>query len=373
LRRHAVKLAASAVLTVGLVYTVHTGGLKLVPEGGDFTGVKFYMLALYAPLVLAMFYFRSVRWRFLLRTVADEPKTRLFAVTNAGYLAILVLPFRIGEFVRPYLIRTPPEERATDRPALTMTTATSTVVAERVIDGLYLSIVLAIVLLVVPTVEPLPERVVGLPISVAQVRMMGFAMLGVFVAALATILVFFFARTWAERITRAVLSRFSPRLADKLASTANKLADGLHVFRSKRDLFGFLVETTGYWATNAFGMWILAVGCGIVHADGTSITFPESCGLLGLLACTVLIPGPPGLLGVFQAGIYAGMTMYFPTHIVTGPGAAYVFLLYGSQVILTFVVGIWGFWHEGGARKLRGALDHNEPAAELATAPQSSS
>ena len=308
------------VLTIGLLYTVHTGGLKLVPDGGDFTGVKFYTLALYVPFVLAMFWFRSVRWRFLLRSVADVPKKRLFAVTNAGYLAILVLPFRIGEFVRPYLIRTPPEERAAGRPNLTMTTATSTVVAERVIDGLYLSIMLAIVLLLVPTVHPLPERVVGLPISVAQVRVMGFAMLGVFVAALATILVFYFARAWAERLTRVVLSKISPRLADKLASTAIKLADGLHVFRSKRDLFGFLVETTGYWVANAVGMWILAMGCGIAHADGTLITLPESCALLGLLACTVLIPGPPGLLGVFQAGIYAGMTMYFPTEIVTGPG-----------------------------------------------------
>jgi hypothetical protein len=56
---------------------------------------------------------------------------------------------------------------------------------------------------------------------------------------------------------------------------------------------------------------------------------------MGMLGCTILIPGPPGLLGVFQAGIYAGMTMYFPTHVVTGPGAAYVFLLYGIQLVWT--------------------------------------
>lgn len=370
LRRHAVKLAASAVLTFGIVYMAHTGGLKLVPESGDFTGVRFEFLALYAPLVLGVFYFRSVRWRFLLRTIAPHiPKKRLFAVTNAGYLAIIVLPFRIGEFVRPYLIRTPPEERVGGRPELTMTSATSSVIAERVIDGLYLSVVLAIVLIAVPTIHPLPDRVVGLPLSVSHVRMMGFAMLGVFSIALTTILVFYFARTWAERITRAVIGKVSPRLADKLAGIAIKLADGLHVFRHGRDLLGFLAETTAYWALNAFGMWILALGCGIAHADGSAITFPEACALLGMLGCTVLIPGPPGLLGVFQAGVYAGMTMYFPTAIVTGPGAAYVFLLYAAQVSLTAIVGIWGFVHEGGTRKLRGALDDGG-VVETGTLPE---
>jgi hypothetical protein len=55
--------------------------------------------------------------------------------------------------------------------------------------------------------------------------------------------------------------------------------------------------------------------------------------MIGLLSVTILIPGPPGMLGVFQAGIYAGMTMYYPTSVVTGPGPAYVFLVYGIQVV----------------------------------------
>jgi hypothetical protein len=100
-------------------------------------------------------------------------------------------------------------------------------------------------------------------------------------------------------------------------------------------------------------MWVLAIGCGVIHGDGSAITFPETLGLMGMLGCTILIPGPPGLLGVFQAGIYAGMTMYFPEKIVTGPGAAYVFLLYMTQLVLQVVFGAWGLVHEGGAQRLR--------------------
>lgn len=357
LRRHAVKLIASALITMGVVYMVHTGGLKLVPNVRDFAGVHWAGVAAYALTVLAMTWFRSVRWRFLLRGIAHVPKRRLLAISCAGFAAILLLPFRIGEIARPYMLRTRPEDRVAGQPAITMTTAMGSVVAERIIDGLFLSVVLATVLVVVPTVKPLPARVVGLPISVASVRGMGFAMLGLFAVAFATIAVFYFAREWARRVTHVVFGIVSQTLADKLADVATKLADGLHVFGRLREFSGFMVESAVYWGLNALGMWILGIACGIVHADGTSITFLEACTLMGMLGCTILIPGPPGLLGVFQAGIYAGMTFYFPTEIVTGPGSAYVFLMYATQLILTVICGAWGVWYQGGAQRLRGALE----------------
>jgi len=373
LRRHAGKLVASALITIGLIYTVRSGGLKLIPSGEDFASVRWWGIVLYVPCVLGMTWFRSVRWRFLLRAIKDVPKRRLLAVSCAGFAAILLLPFRIGEFARPYLLRTRPEERRPGEPVLTMTATTSSIVAERVIDGLFLCLVLAAVLLWVPTIQPMPENVVGLrilerPISMASVRGSAFVLLGVFAVAFVTIAVFYFARAWAHRATLAVIGKVSVRLAEKLAGIAEKLSDGLHVFGRGRDALGFLVETTLYWGFNALGMWVLARGCGVIHADGTGLTFPEACGLMGMLGCAILIPGPPGLLGVFQAGIYAGLTMYVPAAVVSGSGAAYVFLVYLIQVVLQLSFGAWGLWHEGGARRLRGMTEAQAQAEDEAAA-----
>jgi hypothetical protein len=357
LRRHAVKLVVSAIVTCGIVATVRAGGLKFLPEGGDFAAfrARWWTLPAYVLTLLAFTWFRSVRWRFLLRSMADIPKGRLFVVSCIGFAAILLMPFRIGEIVRPYMIRTPPSRRSGER-AITMTAATSTVVAERIIDGLFLSIVLALALLLVPTVDPLPDRVVGLPVTVHQVRMSGYSMLGLFAAAFTTIGVFYFARSWAHRTTLAVVGKVSLPLAEKLASMSEKFADGLHVFRRKDDALGFLVETALYWGINAAGMWLLAWGAGVTHADGSAPTFGEACALMGMLGCAILIPGPPGLLGVFQAGVYAGMTMFYPTSIVTGPGAAYVFLMYASQVLFQLTSGALSLAFErGGLRALEEA------------------
>ena len=326
-RRHAAKLIASVIITAGIVFTLQKGGLTLWPEGGDFAHVRWWSIPAYLATLVAMSYFRAVRWRYLLRSFADVPRRRVLAVSWIGFAAILLMPFRIGEIVRPYMLR--------EKGKISMSSATGTVVAERVVDGLYLSIVLALALIFVPTIHPLPEKVVGLPISVAQVRASGFAMLGLFTVAFTVIAVFYFARAWAHKMTLAVFGLVSKRLGQKLADTAEKLANGLHFLGRGRDAGPFLLETTAYWFLNALGMWILAWGCGVAHADGSAITFGEACALMGMLGCTILIPGPPGLLGVFQAGIYAGMTMYFPTSIVTGAGSAYVFLLYMIQLVWT--------------------------------------
>jgi glycosyltransferase 2 family protein len=356
LRRHKGKLVASFVITMGIWFTLHKGGLKIVPEGGDFAHVKAWTVPVYILTLAGFTWFRSVRWRFLLRGVADVPKKRLLAVSCIGFAAILLMPFRIGEFVRPYLVRTRPENRKAGEKTITMTAATSSVVAERIIDGLYLSIVLALALVFVPTVHPLPDRVVGIPVSVHHVRMSGYAMLGLFCVAFTTIAVFYFARSWAHRATLAVIGKVSMPLAEKLAGMAEKFADGLHVFGRARDAFGFFVETTLYWGFNALGMWFLAWGCGVVHADGTAPAFGEACALMGMLGCAIFIPGPPGMLGVFQAGIYAAMTMYYPTSVVVGAGAAYVFLMYASQVVFQLVAGGWGLLTErGGLRALEEA------------------
>jgi uncharacterized protein (TIRG00374 family) len=363
-RRHAAKLLASVIITVGIIFTLQKGGLTLVPEGGDFAHVRWVAIPAYLGTLVVMSYFRAVRWRFLLRSFADVPRRRVLAVSWIGFAAILLMPFRIGEIVRPYMLR--------EKGKVSMSSATGTVVAERVVDGLYLSIVLAIALLFIPTIDPLPATVIGLPVSVQQVRTSGFVMLGIFTAAFITIAVFYFARNWARTMTLAVFGVVSRRLGEKLAETAEKLAHGLHFLGRGRDAGGFLVETTLYWGLNAFGMWILAWGCGVVHADGTPITFGEACALMGMLGCTILIPGPPGLLGVFQAGIYAGMTMYFPTSVVTGGGAAYVFLLYALQLVWTLVsAGFFLAIDRSALKSLSNAPVLGEPAEGQSEPPPS--
>ena len=82
---------------------------------------------------------------------------------------------------------------------------------------------------------------------------------------------------------------------------------------------------------NAASMWLLAWGCGLVHADGSAPTFGEACAIMGMLGIAILIPGPPGMLGVFQAGLFCGMTMYYPEEVVRDRGAVYACLMFSFR------------------------------------------
>ncbi|MEO7110366.1 MAG: lysylphosphatidylglycerol synthase transmembrane domain-containing protein [Polyangiaceae bacterium] len=346
LRRNVNKLIASAIITACLLWGLHKSGLKMLPDKSNFAGINWWCVPGYALTLVVVHYFRAVRWRYLLAGIATVPRKRLITVSWVSFAAILLMPFRLGEFVRPLLIR--------QKGKLTMSAATGTVVVERVVDGLYLSLILAIALFLVPTVHPLPEKVVGLDISVAQVRGYGYFMLLAFSGVFITIGVYYFARKWAHKMTLLVFGVVSKPLGEKLASIAESLADGLHIFSRGGDAWGFFLETTAYWLMNLLGMWLLAWGCHITHADGSGIGFGEACALMGMLGITIVLPGPPGMLGVFQAGIYCGMAMYFPTSIITGPGAAYVFLLYVTQVTFQICAALFAMAIDPAAvRRLR--------------------
>src|SRR4029453_16136457 len=88
-------------------------------------------LPLYLMTLIGMSYFRAVRWRFLLRSFAEVPLRRVLAVSWIGFAAILLMPFRIGEIVRPYMLR--------EKGKVSMSAATGSVVAERAVAGLFFS------------------------------------------------------------------------------------------------------------------------------------------------------------------------------------------------------------------------------------------
>lgn len=363
LRRNAVKLTLSVVITLSLLYALKSSGLELWPSPRAFRDVRWWTVPTYVIFLAALSYFRAARWRYLLKPFAELPQRRILLASLVGFAAILLIPFRLGEVVRPMLIR--------EKGKVSMTAATGTVVGERVVDGLFLSLVLALVLVLAPMRNPASMEVPGIPgaVTVAHVRHAGFVMLALFTCAFAVIAVFYWARAWAERLTYAVFGVVSKALARKLADTASKLADGLHFLEKPRLAGPFLGETAAYWTLNALGMWFLAWGCGVTHGDGSSLTFLESCALMGTLGVTILIPGPPGALGLFQAGLFMGMAMYVPKETVLGAGAAYAALMYAVQFGWHVASGAVSLALMGGGfAALKAAADGDEVPASVATA-----
>ncbi|MBL8681414.1 MAG: flippase-like domain-containing protein [Myxococcales bacterium] len=320
LLRLAVSLGIGGLFLVFL----RRSGLDLAPSASDFAHVKWWTVAAYFVLYTVVHYFRAIRWAHLLKPIAVVPTRRLIAISFVGFLAIMLLPLRMGEVVRPVLIR--------EKGKISGSAALGTIAAERVLDGLYVALLLAIALTFVPRL-PLDGVMLG-TFAVANVPRLGYLLVLGFAGALATLAMFLWQRALAVKLTRSIIGLVSKSLAEKLESKVSDLADGLRAVPDPKLMLPFTIETLLYWGANALTMWLLGWGCGLPMSVGHAFS------VMGVLAMGILLPSAPGLFGAFQFSVFAALLMYFPREIVVQQGAAYVFLMYVCQLAFHLVAGI---------------------------------
>lgn len=319
-KRHGLKLFVSLLLGASLAYVIARGGLPLLPHKDAFQKLKPWSIPAYVASLVVVHFFRAVRWRHLLSLVGKVPLRSVMAVSWISFAVILLAPLRSGEVVRPLLIA----KRGTVR----VWEAAGTIGAERVIDGLVLSGILFVALLSSQPLSPLPDHVGELPISPAAVPSATYAVLALFSAAFVMMGLFFWRRETARKITMAVLGLVSKRLAAMASRMVEGLADGLRFLPSPRHLLPFLAETLAYWGSNAFGVWILGLGAGL-----DNFTFEQACVVMGVVGVGILVPAGPGYFGAFQLSTYMALAMYYEEAAIKSSGAAFVFLLYGLQLV----------------------------------------
>jgi hypothetical protein len=331
---HRWAVGGSLAVAAGLGWLLHAGALPVVPDPSAFAKTRWWTVAVYALVFATMHLVRSSRWYFLLAPVHRVPLRRALTVTLVGYTALTLLPFRLGEVVRPWLIH--------KRDRVSFFAATGTVGAERVIDGLVLSVTLLVALLCSHPVSPLPDHIGGLPIPAALVPGVAYSAASLFAALFVAMAVFYYWRDFARRTTVRVIGRVSPRAATWLADAVERLGQGLGFLPRWRYTGPFLALTAVYWLLYLEGAVLLMWGVGI-----ESPTLLDSTVVMGVLALGFTVPNVPGFFGAFQFSVYSGMVMFFPLSEVTGAGSAFVFLLYLLQIGLSLLGGLVALGLEG--------------------------
>lgn len=221
---------------------------------------------------------------------------------------------------------------------VTGSAAMGTIAAERVLDGLFVAVLLAVTLVFVPRLPLDGVKVGDVPLS--SVPRMGFLLVVVFTSALLVLAFFLAARRLAEKLTMRIVGVVSPRLATRLSGMMGGLADGLRSLPDPRLMGPFLFQTAIYWVVNALGMWFLGWGCGL------DMTPAQGFAVMGVLAMGILLPAGPGLFGTFQLSVFVALRMYLPENVVMREGAAYVFLMYLCQFVFHTVAGLGALWVE---------------------------
>jgi uncharacterized protein (TIRG00374 family) len=225
---------------------------------------------------------RAYRWRLLLSPVKqDVGFYNLFSTTVIGYMASILFPFRVGEFIRPLMLA--------GRERISRGSALATVGVERVLDFLMVVGFLATYLLFF--VDDLHAGARG---SESWARMIAGARLAGMALLLVLPAIFLFAR-YGE----AILTRIEQRLAGRrerlmaLVAGTRRFAHGMRALTQPGLLIGVLVTSVGTWLAIAGATW-----AGVLAMDA-SFEFPFQATLLlvPFLAVGVATPSPGGAGG----------------------------------------------------------------------------
>jgi uncharacterized protein (TIRG00374 family) len=271
----------------------------------------------YFLILAAIHLVRTVRWGILLEPVAKVPFARLNSVSAVGYMALVLLPFRLGEFARPYLVA--------ERPRLRVSAALSSVVVERVADGIFTAALLVLALLAVPAGTP----------NLRLVRGAGWLMLLGFAGLLGFLVVAYRRRDLAVRLTHRLVDPVSPGLAAKLSGMMDAFIHGLRLVPSRRKLGLFALLTAAYWALNGWGMQLLARGFGL------RLTALQAFTVLGVLIVGVMIPAAPGMVGTFQYAVLLGLSLFVSREALDVHGQAYAYVLWAAQLVQITAFGLF--------------------------------
>jgi uncharacterized protein (TIRG00374 family) len=278
---------------------------------------NYWVLVPYLGILTVIHLCRTLRWGNLLSGLEKVKFWPLNEASGIGFMMLIVLPFRLGEFARPFLIA----ERSTIRRSAAMTS----VVFERIVDGIIIAVLLRVLLFFVP----------GQSEGIAYVRAGANIMFLVFFSGLVFLLVGRWQHDRTLRLLRAVFSIVSPKVADRVAAIVDGFISALRQLPDAKNLFLFFFFTAVYWGFNGAGTALLASAFPSLHLSAFQGFVVVSVVVVGMM-----LPGAPGSAGTFQAAVMLALGLFVEPHVVNSSGVAYANVLWIVQILQQVLFGL---------------------------------
>jgi uncharacterized protein (TIRG00374 family) len=230
-------------------------------------------------LAAALWFFVSLvlialRWKFLLNAAQRISVRKLSELVSIGYAGNNIYPFRSGEVLRILLLQR--------NHGVPVVRGTTTVVVERVLDGLVMLTFVLIPLQISDISSPEVQTVASIAAPVFLVALVVFFVLA--------------ARPNLLRQLYSIVSRVLPKKLDALASRLmEEFIMGLEGLRSPVDLAGTIISSYASWLLHAGVYWLVAL------AFNLNMSWPTLLLVVGVVNLAGLIPASPGQFGVFES------------------------------------------------------------------------
>ncbi len=264
-------------------------------------------------LYLAGFLPRGLRWQLMLSTIQRVSLAESTRVVIMGYAANNVLPFRLGEVVRAYIMGS--------KNNISRITCLGSIATERIIDGIIILFLLGL-------------SMVFLTPSIQQAAGLNRILLTGGIVFLSAVAVLVLVLAYSEKIPLL----WEKYIGETGYTLIQKSIRSVIFLRSKHLLVRTMTLSVIVWLLEGL-MFVL-----ILWAMGLDNPIASGYFCLGIINLGILIPSAPGYVGVFQA---AAVFSFLTLGLSEASGLAFGLLIHVLQFIPVTLIGIVFFLRYG--------------------------
>jgi glycosyltransferase 2 family protein len=251
---------------------------------------------------------QAVRWKYLLRPVFDIGTGKSMHATYIGVFTSNVLPMRLGEAVRGYLVSKWHSKKFSE--------IIPSMVVEHLFEGIWLALGIGLATILIP----MPSYIKT-----------GAQIFGFGVIALAGIFVYALIRE-GKSLVEHHRDRLSRNPWRKFQVFMEQMADGMKKIGLTRNFFIALFVTLVSLIMQALALWLVALACGI------PLEVWKGAVVLVIIRVGVFIPNAPANIGTYQFFAALGMELLgVDRYIATG----FAIILFFVSMTPTWIIGLF--------------------------------
>ncbi len=279
------------------------------------------------PIVLINFaaiWVRSLRWKYLLGSVGEVRMKNLFYAILAGYMVNMLLPGRLGEFLRAHVVG--------ERERINKLSSFATIVVERLVDCF--SVVAILLGVVIVFLLGYADEMGAI---VPRLKYYGLVAAAILIGFLILLLLFQKKRDWALKFI-APLIRILPKGAgQRFEGMVDSFIDGLDSLKMGKNLALVILISVPVWLISVVSNYL------IIKAFGLSLPIYGYFFLIVTQALGVIIP-TPGYIGTYHLTTRSGLVWLG----VAEAKAQSIAIVAHASFFIPLVVGGLIYWWIGG-------------------------
>ncbi len=278
-------------------------------------------------LLSSTYILRGFRWQYFLLPIKKAKISNLITTTIIGFTVTTLLPGRLGEIARPYLLGT--------KENISKSATFATVIVERLFDFITIFLFFSFYLLLKPPSVDGSTQKRSLLAAYQKGGIIGIAICVFFIFMLILI---HLKTEWFKSFMDKLISPLPEKMSQKLRKPLNSFIKGLVIIDFKRNLPILIIYSLILWLIIAFCYWLG------MYAFGIKLPLYFAFFLNTAAAIGAVIPTPAGV-GAYHMAIQICLVVFLGLDAELS--RAYATIMHAVSFFPMAILGIFLIWTEG--------------------------